>query len=109
MPLTDLLDPYVARIQVQTTIGPDILIDDPFRAQSAGAAGAAPPIGGTPTFDLARLLKPKMLIYDRSGGAPVSFTPYGDPGESLWPFVVVGLGLLIGGLAYGTWRGMRRR
>lgn len=106
---TSLVDPFVGRIQVKTTMGPDVLIDDPFRAQAEGAAGAAPPAGGAPTFDLARILKPKLLVYDRNGGAPVEFAPYGDPGESLWPVIVIGLGLLIGGLAYGTWRGMRRR
>jgi len=105
-----ILDPLVARLEVHTTVAPAIVVDDPFRATAAGAAGAGGGAAGAGGgFDLARFLKPRILIYDRSGGDPVEFTPYGDPGESLWPFVVTGLGLLIGGLAYGTWRGMAKR
>jgi hypothetical protein len=107
MALVDtLLDPLVARIEVQTAWGPTIAADDPFRARAAGAEGAGGAAGGG--FDLARFLRPKILIYDRSGNEPSTFTPYGDPGETAWPYVAVGLGLLIGGLAYGTWRGLKR-
>jgi hypothetical protein len=105
-----ILDPMVARLEVHTTVAPAIVVDDPFKVKAAGAAGAGGgAAGGGGGFDLARFLKPKIMIYDRQGGDPVEFMPYGDPGESLWPVVVAGLGLLIGVLSYGTWRGLKRR
>jgi hypothetical protein len=112
MPLVNtLLDPLIARIEVQTAWGPTLSVDDPFKsggpAATPAAGAAASKSGGG--FDVARFMRPKFLIYDRSGDDPAEFAPYGEPGETAWPYVVVGLGLLIGVLSYGTWRGMRKR
>ncbi len=85
---TDVLNQLVGRVVVRTEWGPDVVIDDPFSAQ---------PTGGTPA---APYLRPEIAIYPRAGGAisadPIRFAPYGSPGETKWPFIVAGGGLLLG-------------
>jgi hypothetical protein len=105
-----LLDSEVAAVEVQSTWAPPIWIPDPFSASARGDDGetgtvAAP--GGT--FDLARFMRPKVIVHMRNGSTK-SFTPYGDPGDSNWPWLVLGLGLAFGGaVAYAYNHGKRRR
>jgi len=91
--ITDTLRGVVNRIEVRTTLGPDIAIDDPFGDQPSvsSAAGA--------------ILKPSIVGYNVTGDKTFSITPYGDPGVTKWPLIVFGGGIL---LAWGLYRAFLR-
>lgn len=76
------LESLVTSLQIDTVWGPTIQLDDPF----------APTPAPNPFLTA---MKPKITI-GIQGGAPVVISPYGDPGETQWPKVKVGL---LGGLA----------
>jgi hypothetical protein len=84
-------------LEIRTAYGPTITIDEPF--------SPTPPGASSPTSSL---LKPEIDVYPRSAATgtispdPIKFAPYGDPGESKWPFIVAGLGLLLGWLTFRT-------
>lgn len=86
--VSDVLNQVVGRVVVRTEWGPDIVIDEPFSAQ---------PTGGSPAT---AYLKPEISIYPRAAGGiaadPIQFAPYGSPGETKWPYLITGIGLLLG-------------
>jgi hypothetical protein len=103
----NVLDRAVKGVRVQTTLGPDLYIPDPFRTdpKTTGDGGAAPGAAGAAGLDPLRLLKPKITLYTHDGwGRDRVFAPYGDPGGTLWPwivftgFVTVGLAV-VGGVS----------
>ena len=103
-----LLDSEVAAVEVQSTWAPPIWVPDPFSSSAKGEEGAPAGGGG---INLARFFKPKVIVHMRSG-ATKSFAPYGDPGDSKWPWVAIGLGLAFGGVVvyaynHGKKRGRR--
>jgi hypothetical protein len=91
--VTDLLAQAVDRMEIRTSIGPTISLDQPFAPSPPGDDSAT-----------TQFLRPVISIYPKSVAGvavqPVVFAPYGDPGETKWPFVVAGLGLLLGGFLY---------
>ena len=97
--ITEVLNQYVGKVEVRTAYGPTITIDDPF--------SSSPSTGDS---ELSKLLKPSIDIYSRTSGGisadPTSFAPYGDPGQTKWPFLVAGLGFVVGWL---TFRAFGRR
>jgi hypothetical protein len=105
--ITDGLDSLVESIEIQSTFGPPITIRDPFRKTPAtGPIVTAPGPGQKlPGFDVARMLKPKVLIKLRDGSVQ-PFAPYGEPGPSRWPWVTVGL---VAGLSVLVYRAFFRR
>jgi hypothetical protein len=83
--VTDLLRGNANRVVVETRFLPTITLDDPF--------GPSPP-GATP---IASYLKPKITLYGaQQGSKPQVFAPYGEPGESLFPFVAAGAAIIFG-------------
>jgi hypothetical protein len=81
--ITDVMREAVGRVEVRTTLGPPIVIDDPFA-----------PAGGEPSFAV-RLLKPSITLFDKGGVELHSIAPEGDPGTSKWPLVVFSVGILL--------------
>lgn len=90
----DALRAGVKNVTVQTTLFPDINIDDPFS-----------PLPGTASA-LGKLLKPKVTVTGDLFNPPQVVAPYGDPGPTRWPQLVQGakvvgvgvVGLLLLGL-----------
>lgn len=98
----DLLAAQVKSIKIQTAYGPDIFIPKPFEP-------AQPPPPGTKTA--ADYLKPRIEI-QLGGGAPITWSPYGDPRPSKWPLIKFGLlvaGALITFGGVKAVRSIRRR
>ena len=89
--VSDALNASVDRVEIRTAWGPTISIDQPF--------APSPPGDDSP---MTKFLKPVITIYPKSNisSDPTVFAPYGDPGESKWPFVVAAIGLGLGWLAY---------
>ena len=88
--ITDTLNQVVDSVEVRTAYGPTISLNQPFAPSPPGNDSGA-----------TKFLQPVFTIYPKAGlGEPIVYAPYGDPGESKWPFIVTGLGLLIGWLAY---------
>lgn len=72
----------VQSITIESRFSPPIVIDDPFGASSA------------PASFLFKLIRPKITA--SIAGAPVSTAPYGEPGQSFWPFIKIALIVVIG-------------
>lgn len=87
----DLLSNLITNIRVDTVWGPPIVLDQPF------AASPEP----NPFLSL---MKPKITV-GVAGGSPLTIAPYGEPGDSKWPFVE--LFMAAGALAL-LYLGMRR-
>lgn len=92
--ITDALQQVVGKIEVRTRYGPTLTLDDPF---------ASAPVGTGPSG--ASILKPMIVLYPREVNGqkvadPITIAPYGDPGDTFWPFLVAGGGILLGWLAY---------
>ena len=50
-----------------------------------------------------------MIVHMRDGSTK-AFAPYGEPGDSKWPWLLLALGLSVGGaIAYAYNHGKRRR
>ena len=86
--VTDVLQGVIGKMEVRTRFGPTITLDDPFSSSPSTQPGAS------------QWLKPMIQLYPKSGGAPITIAPYGDPGDTLWPYIVAGGGLLLGWLTY---------
>jgi hypothetical protein len=86
-----VLDRAVKGVLVETAWGPPLYIPDPFRttAKTTGDGGAAD--GAPGGFDPVRFLKPKITLRVHEGwGRDRVFAPYGDPGPSKFPLLVIG-------------------
>ena len=90
-----VLDQLVSRMDIRTTLGPTITIDEPFKVGPPSPASTA----------AGRVLKPSISILPRGQAKPIVFAPYGDPGITKWPVIVFGGGALLGWL---TWRAFGR-
>jgi hypothetical protein len=98
--VSDILDSAVGRAEIRTAFGPTISLDRPF---------APTPPGDDSAFT--KLMQPVITLYPTAAAGmvdpnPITYAPYGDPGETKWPFLVAGFGLLIGWL---TFRAFGRR
>ena len=91
--MASLLDSLVAGVQIDTTWGPPVVIADPF--------SPVPTPSGPGAF-----LKPKITFQFRDGSSQ-AITPYGDPGETKWPFLLTALAAL--GVVSAWWYLSRRR
>jgi len=85
-----LLSGAVGSITVKTTLGPDLTIDQPF---ASGPPSPAATVAGN-------ILKPAIVVADANGNTLFSSAPYGDPGETAWPLVAAGIGLMAVALVY---------
>ncbi len=97
---SELLNSLVSEITVETAWGPPITIEDPFKPLAPGEVSAADVTG--------QMMKPKITVYLRTGDKYVS-APYGDPGETKWGIVQVGLALAALGGLWLLLRGVRRK
>lgn len=93
--IQDTLNELVQKIEVHTTLGPNLVIDEPFKPGESAVPSAA-----------MKILKPSVFVYQRGGGDLLKFAPYGDPGITKWPFLIFGIGGLIGWLG---WRAFGRK
>jgi hypothetical protein len=91
----DFLDQLVSGILVETAYGPPIYLADPFRPTPPGAIS---PVS---------YLKPKVTIFLKTGN-PVVTAPYGDPGETRWPYIQLGIAALSLAVLYVIFKGKRR-
>lgn len=92
--VSDILNSAVGRVEIRTAFGPTLSLDHPFAPSSPGDDSA-----------FTKLMQPVLSIYPTATAAtvdpnPLVYAPYGDPGESKWPFLVAGVGLLVGWLAF---------
>lgn len=92
--MSNLLDSLVSGLRIDTAWGPPIVMQDPF--------ASGPP---TATSETLSVLKPKITVTLRIGGDQV-FEPYGDPGDSMWPYLINGSILALVGVlgAAALWR-----
>lgn len=97
---SELLNSLVSGILVETSWGPPIMVEDPFKPLAPGETSTADVTG--------QLMKPKITVYLRTGDKYVS-SPYGDPGPTKWGFVQVGLALAALGGLWLLLRGVRKR
>ena len=109
--LTDYLADQVDSLEIQSAWGPTIFVPKPFSKDATAPAATPGTPGGADTgaprgtgFDVARFLKPKVIVHLTNGEDP-TFTPYGEPGDSKWPFVVVAASF---GFAYLLMRAFRK-
>jgi hypothetical protein len=91
-PITTALLQNIRKVTVETAYLPTIQLDDPF------APG--------PPSPLLQLLKPKITI--ETSVSPVVLTPYGDPGETKWPWVLAAMMIGSAALLYLGWQFYRR-
>ena len=71
-PLLQTVLQQVDSIRIDTAYGPPIVMDHPFEP-------------GSQPSEIGLILKPKITI--SAAGNEVTFTPYGEPGETKWPYV----------------------
>lgn len=85
------LSKIVKGIRIESAFLPTIDIPDPFQP-------------GPPNPFL-QALKPKITVDLGDLSRPVVVSPYGEPGESMWPAIKMGLVVL--GLGFLAWRVLR--
>ena len=75
MSLFDDVKGLVRAVRIQTAWTPDIVLEKPFEKSE-------------PSFVMT-LLKPRIVL--ETGGKPIIIEPYGNPGESNFPFLLLGV------------------
>ncbi len=101
MALFDQLSRQITGVRVETSVLPDIIINDPF------APG--------PPSPLLQYLRPRITLEIAHGDIkPVVIAPYGDPtsgeGVELWPAVLNVLSVVaLGALGFVLYRRLRAR
>jgi hypothetical protein len=73
----------VDRITIRSAWLPDITINKPLERSTEP----------NPVLDV---LKPSFIIESGYSGKPVTMSPYGEPGETRWPLVKIGLIVVLG-------------
>lgn len=82
------LSSLVTEVTIQTTVTPDIVVNDPF-----GVGAGSPTSSGIGSL-LLNIIRPKITVQTPLG--PQTTAPWGDPGATAWPLLVVAVGIIVG-------------
>jgi hypothetical protein len=111
-PITDLItqaaSSVVDRVVINTRYGPQVVLEPPQPAGEGGGGGGGAGGGGGGS-SIAAALQPEILLYLKGQSDPISYAPYGEPGETQWGWMKFVALTFLGTVVYFTFKGVTRR